>query len=96
MNVTQRMMPTSPLARKQAPSLPHPVTATPPPNRNLARQLKLKGSYTDPAQTRRREAFGVVSQTLINLRTSISILVGIKYVPHNEQQSRYLPGLVRH
>ena len=34
--------------------------STPPPNRALARQLKLKGSLTDPAQPRRREAFGAV------------------------------------
>ncbi|KAF8632155.1 hypothetical protein AX17_004897 [Amanita inopinata Kibby_2008] len=36
------------------------LMATPPPNRILASQLKLKGSFTDPAHTRRREAFGVV------------------------------------
>jgi hypothetical protein len=34
--------------------------STPPPNRALVRQLKLKGSWTDPAQPRRREAFGAV------------------------------------
>lgn len=34
---------------------------TPPPNRSLARQLKLKGSFTDPPHTRRREAFGPVN-----------------------------------
>ncbi|KIL60917.1 hypothetical protein M378DRAFT_13835 [Amanita muscaria Koide BX008] len=36
------------------------IMATPPPNRNLSNQLKIKGSLTDPAQPRRREAFGVV------------------------------------
>ena len=36
------------------------LMSTPPPNRALARQLKLKGSLTDPAQPRRREAFGAV------------------------------------
>ena len=36
------------------------MMSTPPPNRALARQLKLKGSLTDPAQPRRREAFGSV------------------------------------
>ncbi|PPQ65995.1 hypothetical protein CVT26_010655 [Gymnopilus dilepis] len=34
------------------------VLATPPPNRTLARQLKLKGSLTDPAPPRKREVFG--------------------------------------
>ncbi|KAF8621342.1 hypothetical protein AX15_007873 [Amanita polypyramis BW_CC] len=35
------------------------LMATPPPNRILANQLKLKGSFTDPAQPRRREAFSM-------------------------------------
>nr|ATV82108.1 putative zinc finger protein [Strobilurus tenacellus] len=62
-NASQRMVPTSPLARKSVSTIKNSVMATPPPNRDLARQLKLKGSFTDPAQTRRREAFGVVSNT---------------------------------
>jgi hypothetical protein len=37
------------------------MISTPPSNRHLARQLKLKGSFTDPAQPRRREAFGAAS-----------------------------------
>ena len=40
------------------------LMATPPPNRFLVSQLKLKGSFTDPAQTRRREAFGIVCHLL--------------------------------
>ncbi|KIY70826.1 hypothetical protein CYLTODRAFT_451322 [Cylindrobasidium torrendii FP15055 ss-10] len=56
----QRGIPASPLARK-SPS--HTIMATPPPNRSLAQQLKLNGSLTAPAQPRRREAFGVVSNT---------------------------------
>ncbi|KAE9385450.1 hypothetical protein BT96DRAFT_595294 [Gymnopus androsaceus JB14] len=36
------------------------VMAMPPPNRQLAEQLRLKGSFTDPAQFRRREAFDAV------------------------------------
>ncbi|KAH0581780.1 hypothetical protein H2248_011462 [Termitomyces sp. 'cryptogamus'] len=51
--------PSSPLAsRRLNQSQNVNVTSTPPPNRALARQLKLKGSLTDPAATRRREAFG--------------------------------------
>ncbi|KAG6907747.1 hypothetical protein DXG01_007547 [Tephrocybe rancida] len=51
--------PTSPLASRR-PNQNTNVASTPPPNRALARQLKLKGSLTDPAHTRRREAFGPV------------------------------------
>lgn len=53
--------PSSPLAlRRLNQSQNVNVMSTPPPNRALARQLKLKGSLTDPAATRRREAFGPV------------------------------------
>ncbi|KAG6873625.1 hypothetical protein C0995_013556 [Termitomyces sp. Mi166 len=53
--------PSSPLAsRRLNQSQNVNVTSTPPQNRALARQLKLKGSLTDPAATRRREAFGPV------------------------------------
>ncbi|CAA7257303.1 unnamed protein product [Cyclocybe aegerita] len=37
------------------------LMSTPPPNRTLARQLKLKGSLTDPPQPRRREALGNIA-----------------------------------
>ncbi|KAF8804517.1 hypothetical protein BYT27DRAFT_7225225 [Phlegmacium glaucopus] len=49
--------------RRNNSSFNHSVNlmSTPPPNRALARQLKLKGSLTDPAQPRRREAFGALS-----------------------------------
>ena len=52
----------SPLqSRRQYANYSQNALATPPPNRALARQLKIKGSLTDPAQPRRREAFGTVS-----------------------------------
>lgn len=57
----------SPLqTRRNHSSLNHSANlmSTPPPNRALARQLKLKGSLTDPAQPRRREAFGAVCLSL--------------------------------
>ncbi|KAG5653732.1 hypothetical protein H0H81_010989 [Sphagnurus paluster] len=51
--------PPSPLvARRLNQSQNVNLTSTPPQNRTLARQLKLKGSFTDPAHTRRREGFG--------------------------------------
>ncbi|KAF8067678.1 hypothetical protein FPV67DRAFT_1149641 [Lyophyllum atratum] len=53
------VQPASPLvARRLNQSQNTHITSTPPPNRALAKQLKLKGSFTDPAHTRRREAFG--------------------------------------
>ncbi|THU94728.1 hypothetical protein K435DRAFT_724370 [Dendrothele bispora CBS 962.96] len=58
--VTRLLPPSSPVVRKTLSALNNSVTATPPPNRNVTQQLKLKGSQTDPAHTRRREAFGVV------------------------------------
>ena len=53
---------TSPRLPRRNQSFNHSVNlmSTPSPNRALARQLKLKGSLTDPAQPRRREAFGAV------------------------------------
>ncbi|KDR76446.1 hypothetical protein GALMADRAFT_445568 [Galerina marginata CBS 339.88] len=43
------------------------LMSTPPPNRTLAKQLKLKGSLTDPAQPRRREAFSAVATPSYNI-----------------------------
>ncbi|KAF9486156.1 hypothetical protein BDN70DRAFT_237181 [Pholiota conissans] len=63
-NVERVPPPASPLQTRQSvSSLSHSLNlmSTPPPNRALSRQLKLKGSMTDPAQPRRREAFGTVS-----------------------------------
>lgn len=61
---SSRAAQTSPPNTRRISSLNHSqnlnLTCTPPPNRALTRQLKLKGSLTDPAQPRRREAFGVV------------------------------------
>ncbi|KAG6821128.1 hypothetical protein H0H93_006467 [Arthromyces matolae] len=53
--------PSSPLAlRRSNQSQNTNAISTPPPNRTLVRQLKLKGSLTDPPRTRKREAFGAV------------------------------------
>ncbi|GLB39240.1 putative ring finger [Lyophyllum shimeji] len=49
------------------------VTSTPPPNRALAKQLKLKGSFTDPAHTRRREAFGPLHTPAQNMNKSFTL-----------------------
>lgn len=53
----------SPLQSRRTASMNYSMNlmSTPPPNRALARQLKLKGSLTDPAEPRRREALGPVS-----------------------------------
>ncbi|KXN84490.1 NADP-specific glutamate dehydrogenase [Leucoagaricus sp. SymC.cos] len=59
-NTGRSRAPTSPLRSRQSQNQPVNLLSTPPPNRNLVKQLKLKGSLTDPAHTRRREAFGVV------------------------------------
>jgi hypothetical protein len=53
--------PTSPLVARRLNQSQNNLMSTPPPNRALARQLKFKGSFTDPPHTRRREAFGAVS-----------------------------------
>lgn len=59
--VTRRMAPSSPVqARRPSLTNHQNVMATPPPNRQLAERLRLKGSLTDPAQPRRREAFDAV------------------------------------
>ncbi|KAG7446812.1 uncharacterized protein BT62DRAFT_1075568 [Guyanagaster necrorhizus] len=73
MNESQQMIPTSPLTYNNSSTLKSTITATPPPNRNLARQLKLRGSLTDPAHTRRREAFGVVSNTPQQMASSTNL-----------------------
>ncbi|KAJ3507892.1 hypothetical protein NLJ89_g6050 [Agrocybe chaxingu] len=51
------------------------LLSTPPPNRTLARQLKLKGSLTDPPQPRRREALGNVpiSSNHKNINMSLTL-----------------------
>lgn len=54
-------LPSSPVRTRRALGAVGNVMSTPPPNRALSAQLKLKGSLTDPAQPRRREAFGAVS-----------------------------------
>ena len=67
---------TSPIVpRRTLSSLNQPLNlmSTPPPNRTLARQLKLKGSFTDPAQPRRREAFGPVSLASSHVCPSLMI-----------------------
>ncbi|KAL0571896.1 hypothetical protein V5O48_010071 [Marasmius crinis-equi] len=63
----RRLQPTSPnVARKTLAALSS-NTATPPPKRNLAQQLRMKGSLTDPPQLRKREAFGVVPTASQNI-----------------------------
>ncbi|KAE9401988.1 hypothetical protein BT96DRAFT_991502 [Gymnopus androsaceus JB14] len=58
---TRRIAPSSPVqARRPSLANHQNVMATPPPNRQLAERLRLKGSFTDPAQPRRREAFDAV------------------------------------
>ncbi|KAF9527407.1 hypothetical protein CPB83DRAFT_394674 [Crepidotus variabilis] len=49
------------------------LMSTPPPNRTLAKQLKLKGCQTDPPQPRRREALGLVSAPSNHKNASISM-----------------------
>ncbi|KAJ3878394.1 hypothetical protein F5051DRAFT_230511 [Lentinula edodes] len=59
--VTRRMAPSSPLQARRSSLVNHQnVMATPPPNRQLAERLRLKGSLTDPAQLRRREVYDAV------------------------------------
>ncbi|KAJ4468797.1 hypothetical protein J3R30DRAFT_1606228 [Lentinula aciculospora] len=59
--VTRRMAPSSPVqARRPSLANHQNVMATPPPNRQLAERLRLKGSLTDPAQLRRREVYDAV------------------------------------
>ncbi|RDB30252.1 hypothetical protein Hypma_007304 [Hypsizygus marmoreus] len=74
-NTSARALPpTSPLvARRLNQSQNTSVTSTPPPNRALARQLKLKGSFTDPAHTRRREAFGPLRTPQSNVNKSFNM-----------------------
>ncbi|KAF9068892.1 hypothetical protein BDP27DRAFT_1421523 [Rhodocollybia butyracea] len=56
--VTRRLAPSSPVQARRPSLVNHQnVMSTPPPNRQLAERLRLKGSFTDPAQPRRREAF---------------------------------------
>ncbi|KAF5380147.1 hypothetical protein D9615_006103 [Tricholomella constricta] len=66
--------PTSPLvARRLNQAQNANVTSTPPPNRALARQLKLKGSFTDPAHTRRREAGPLRTPVQNNMNKTFSL-----------------------
>ncbi|XP_006463671.1 hypothetical protein AGABI2DRAFT_225554 [Agaricus bisporus var. bisporus H97] len=71
-NGSRLQSPVSPLRTRQSQNTPPNLLTTPPPNRNLVKQLKLKGSLTDPAHTRRREAFGVV-RTPQNAHTSLNL-----------------------
>ncbi|KAJ3986188.1 hypothetical protein F5890DRAFT_1026361 [Lentinula detonsa] len=59
--VTRRMAPSSPVQARKPSLVNHQnVMATPPPNRQLAERLRLKGSLTDPAQLRRRGVYDAV------------------------------------
>ncbi|KAK0192333.1 hypothetical protein F5146DRAFT_978738 [Armillaria mellea] len=91
MNQSQRMIPNSPLRHRNSSAPKNSVMATPPPNRNLARQLKLRGSLTDPAHTRRREAFGVVSNTPQKMApsTNLDLSLDLFDIDENEVENDY-------
>lgn len=91
MNQSQRMIPTSPLRHRNSSAPKNSVMATPPPNHNLARQLKLRGSLTDPAHTRRREAFGVVSNTPQKMASSTNLDLSLDLfdIDENEVEHDY-------
>ncbi|KAJ8073850.1 hypothetical protein PM082_012128 [Marasmius tenuissimus] len=63
----RRLQPTSPTVTRKTLSSLSSNTATPPPKRNLAQQLRMKGCMTDPPQLRKREAFGVVPTASQNI-----------------------------
>jgi hypothetical protein len=69
---------TSPLQSRRTGSMNYSMNlmSTPPPNRALARQLKLKGSLTDPAEPRRREALGAVS--LLIFIASLDVILTLR------------------
>ncbi|KAF9447674.1 hypothetical protein P691DRAFT_760555 [Macrolepiota fuliginosa MF-IS2] len=71
-NSGRSQAPQSPLRTRQSQNQPMSLLSTPPPNRNLVKQLKQNGSLTDPAHTRRREAFGVV-RTPQNTHSSFNL-----------------------
>ncbi|KAL1690811.1 hypothetical protein GGG16DRAFT_54915 [Schizophyllum commune] len=59
-----RVPPSSPVVRRRLGQEINPaslsLTSTPPRNPDVARQLRIKGSLTDPAADRRREPFGII------------------------------------
>ncbi|KIY48478.1 hypothetical protein FISHEDRAFT_21033, partial [Fistulina hepatica ATCC 64428] len=55
---------TSPAGRRVSQASSSLVLSTPPRNSHLARELKLKGSRTDPAAGRRRESFGMANSSM--------------------------------
>ena len=63
-----RVPPSSPVVRRRLGQEINPaslsLTSTPPRNPDVARQLRIKGSLTDPAADRRREPFGIVGHPL--------------------------------
>ncbi|KAF8886510.1 hypothetical protein BD779DRAFT_1673142 [Infundibulicybe gibba] len=66
------------------------VTCTPPPNRTLARQLKLKGSFTDPPGGRRREAFGNIRPPNANISlTQQDTSLDLFDIDENDFESEY-------
>ncbi|RXW19467.1 hypothetical protein EST38_g6393 [Candolleomyces aberdarensis] len=73
-------LPSSPVRTRRALGAVGNVMSTPPPNRALSAQLKLKGSLTDPAQPRRREAFGAVPMLSNNApRGSTSMNINLNH-----------------
>ena len=83
MTRSHRTPSSSPISSRRASSFAQSenVLTTPPPNRLLANQLKLKGSFTDPAQPRRREAFGVVRYQRWFADICLTVRF-YRYVPH--------------
>lgn len=59
-NVTMPLAASPVRARRPANAVSNNLMSTPPPNRALSTELKLKGSLTEPTQPRRREPFGSV------------------------------------
>ncbi|KAF5369333.1 hypothetical protein D9758_002804 [Tetrapyrgos nigripes] len=80
--------PSSPVVRKTLSNL-NSVTATPPPKRNLAQQLKLKGSQTDPPHTRRREAFGIVHTPSQNIPRNNDTSFDLFDIDENDYEFEY-------
>ncbi|KAG2003629.1 hypothetical protein CC2G_004218 [Coprinopsis cinerea AmutBmut pab1-1] len=74
-------LPVSPVRPRRALASLNPtdnILCTPPPNRVLSSQLKMKGSLTDPPQPRKREAFGNVTLPAANLaRANMSMNINL-------------------
>lgn len=75
-NISLRCAPASPQVHRTPNRRTLGILNTPPPKATNSSQLKFKGSFTDPAHTRRRPSFGQVSEShygSISLLTRCSI-----------------------